>query len=385
MAIESEPQVWMVNTHTAPLDAPLFEMNPPRIVHFKPRRPIPFPRSVALRFIGKYNTIKICENPETYFAEVGFNHLMIRGGGIGDIILLEPIIRQLGLNKQKITLATLFPELMDGHPAVTKTIKLEKIHDVPSYGENDYEIVTDLRYWSERHDKRAEWHRTDIFAQYFRMELKDFTPKLFCKLQTPKVRMEKGEKWIGFQWDASENHRRFPAPRAREVMKHILEKDPKARLILFGGRKYVDPNGLERTVDLQGKTNLMECLSTIARLDCMVAADSGLLHAAMAMQVPTVAWFSTISAALRLKHYKGQCATIQKDPKDLPCVACGNYNFNGCKHGDASTDPDYKIPLFMAPCSEIQPEEFYAKISQMKPSPGVTFKANGDPIEWLRK
>jgi ADP-heptose:LPS heptosyltransferase len=138
-------------------------------------------------------------------------------------------------------------------------------------------------------------------------------------------------------------------------------------------------------IDLQAKTNVEECLDVLARMDYMIAADSGLLHCAMAMQIPAVAWFSSISASLRVDHYAGERRVIQKTKEELACTACGNYNFHGCKHGDATGDPDYKIPKFMAPCSDVKPEDFYAKIKEMNPaSGGVTFKKNGDPYSWKK-
>lgn len=70
-----------------------------------------------------------------------------------------------------------------------------------------------------------------------------------------------------------------------------LSKINNVKLVLLGDKKYIQgkyPN----TIDLQCKTTIRDAINVVKDLDYMIAVDSGLMHVALTLHVPTVCIFS---------------------------------------------------------------------------------------------
>lgn len=359
----SNSEIWLMNHADHDLMVAMNETHPPRIVNFKPWFPLPFARDVALQYLNKYYSLRPCDNPKDFLRGQAIKHLIIRDAGIGDLILMEPCFRYLADTGRLITLVTHFSELFHKHPSIHEAKFIQHKHEVDMNIVKNFDTFNDMRSFSEIHPKRAEWHRTDIYSAGFGIELQDKEPRIYADPK-PILQKRNGKKYIGFQFDASENYRRFPAPRAKQLIEFFLKQDSNNYCILLGNREYVSIKH-DRVINYQGKTNLQECISIIYDLDYMFAADSGLLHIALAMHIPTLAWFSIITPDLRMRYYKGRYSILKPT---VQCHPCGNITSGTCQHGDASQDPDYKIPVFMAPCSDFNAEDVYNKLMAMTPS-----------------
>lgn len=350
-------RLWLMNTHHQTVEIPMMDINPPRIQAFKPNRPVPFERSIALRYMNRFRTIKIVD-PAPYFNNRKFQKLMIRDMGLGDMILLEPVLRGMAMQGQEITLMTAFPQIFEGNPFISKVFHMKE-RRIAEYDRSEFDDVVNLMGVAERHDARARAHRTDIFAMAAEIEINEKEPRLYRKIGGPMFQKQVGKKYIGLEFDATENYRRFPDPLARQLIDYIITQDPNNVVVILGRRAYIQAVNHRNVIDLQGKTTLSQCMDTIANLDAMIACDSGLLHVALSYHIPTVAWFSKITPDYRMRYYRGPKELVVAN---LPCRPCGDSNDGGCRHGDASDDPDYRIPKFIAPCAKIDPREFYSKL-----------------------
>jgi len=83
-----------------------------------------------------------------------------------------------------------------------------------------------------------------------------------------------------------------------------------------------------RVINLAGRTTLRQCMALLARLKVFVTNDSGLMHVAAALGVPTVAVFGSTDAALTGPVGRA-VRVVEKRPECAPCFkrecAYGHY------------------------------------------------------------
>ena len=83
-----------------------------------------------------------------------------------------------------------------------------------------------------------------------------------------------------------------------------------------------------RVINLAGRTTLRQCMALLSRLKVFVTNDSGLMHVAAALGVPTVAVFGSTDAALT-GPVGGAARVVEKKMECAPCFkrecAYGHY------------------------------------------------------------
>jgi ADP-heptose:LPS heptosyltransferase len=322
-----------------------------------PNKPIPLPRNVAVDVINRYNTVKACDNPEDYINKSELKQLVIRDGGIGDLLLLEPILRKLSERRTVYTLS-MSPDVLNGNPHIEENYYQDKKENISAVKVSDFELSEDLRNWSETAQSRKRKHRTDVYNEKFKVELTDAEkePRIYLSKNEKSILNKKSDKrYIGIQVDASHNYRKYED--GKKLIEHILKQDNKNIVVLLGSKKDIDIKN-SRVIDYQGKTTIREAMNIIKDLDYMIAVDSGLMHIALTYHVPTVCIFSIITPELRLKYYTGEYRVIQKD---IECIGCGNYHMVVCKYGDKRKDDKFKPP-----CMDLDVEKIYLKMIDMK-------------------
>jgi heptosyltransferase II len=97
-----------------------------------------------------------------------------------------------------------------------------------------------------------------------------------------------------------------------------------ARILLFGSDADRENTGLVQQsarhtfMDMTGKTTLREAMALMARCHLFISNDSGLMHVAAALGVPTLAIFGSTNPITTGPI--GKCSTIIR--KDVPCSPC---------------------------------------------------------------
>jgi hypothetical protein len=292
------------------------------------------------------------------------NQLIIRDAGIGDLLMLEPVLRQLVKdNKRVISILSRYPEVFYYHPSIHSNFRQEHKNNIPKNVRlSAFDAWEDLRGYSETCTNRDKICRTDCYNQVFGVNMDDPEPRIYmCDRDKPVLKKKKGMIYIGLACDGSHSYRRYD--KGAELIQFILGSNPKYVVVLLGAEHFVKYQTNKRVMDLQGKTTVRDCFNVVKDLDYMISVDTGILHVALSMHVPSVCIFSIIRPELRLHYYKGPKQVVYKD-KNLSCIGCGSFHMAVCKHGNKSKDPQ-----FIAPCLDIPPEEIVEKMQMMPLSP----------------
>jgi ADP-heptose:LPS heptosyltransferase len=112
---------------------------------------------------------------------------------------------------------------------------------------------------------------------------------------------------IGFQMGASKPDRRWPVAHFACLAAMLTHERPDIRIILLGTAQEheieqaflstVEPGVLAQVESLVGKTSIRDALDAVASLNVLVTPDTGPLHLAVALKVPTVSLFANANAA----------------------------------------------------------------------------------------
>ncbi|MGV3346946.1 glycosyltransferase family 9 protein [Enterobacteriaceae bacterium LUAb1] len=123
--------------------------------------------------------------------------------------------------------------------------------------------------------------------------------------QLPTVNPDKApyEQRLGFQMGASSAERCWPPEYFAEVANTLLRHNPQLRIVLIGSPAekpleasfitHMHPDFLSRTESFIGKTTLPELVNIINAFDVMLTGDTGPMHIAVALKIPTVCLFVT--------------------------------------------------------------------------------------------
>jgi len=354
-------KIWVVNKSEQPFEKTSLELKKHLI--FKQFIPQQLPRNIAIKYVQQYKTLHFCINPEEYFKTQKLKQLIVRDAGIGDLLLLEPVLRQLVLdNKREINMLSRYPEVYYYNPHIHANYRQEIKDAIPkNIRLDDFDAWEDLRGYSETCANRDKICRTDCYNQIFGVDMKDPEPRIYmCDRDKSILKKKKGMIYIGIVCDGSHSYRRYD--RGTELIQFILGANPKYVTVLFGTTDFVKYKKSNRIIDLQGKTDIRQCINVVKDLDYMISVDTGVLHIALSMHVPSVGIFSIIKPELRLHYYKGPMQIIYKS--DLGCVGCGSFHMAICRHGNKDRDPE-----FIAPCLNISPEDIIEKMMLMKRNP----------------
>ena len=162
-----------------------------------------------------------------------------------------------------------------------------------------------------------------------------------------------GYNYIGIACDGSHFFRRYNNNLA--LIDYILKQNKKNIVVVLGdgwqdGKGFVKATKDKRVIDMQGKTTIRQVINVIRDIDYLIAVDTGLLHVALTLHIPSVGLFSIIDPKLRLEHYTGSYDVCYKS--DMECIGCGSWHMANCKFGDIKKDLS-----FVPPCLEIEPSE----------------------------
>lgn len=353
---------WLVNVGDTDVDIIVPEERRQRI--FKPNVPVEIPDvHVMLSLLKRYNgTLKSVTNPQDYFQDRRMRQMVLRDAGIGDLLLLEPILRKLDAGGREMTVASCFKEIYDGNPAVARSIDLSSVgKDV---NPADWDSCEDIRQYSETCESRNKKHRTDCYCEPFNVDLAadDREPRLY--LPAEPARPKDWKRRIGISVEASHKYRAYR--RLDELCEAVL------------GLGYIPVVfGRERTatlpvgaVDRRGETTIPELIQEVAGCAALVAVDSGVMHIALALHVPTICIFSIITPDLRLRYYTG-AREVMTGP--VGCIGCGDWHMDFCKHEDRGRE----LKDFHPPCmAKLEPDDLAAAAAAIIP--------RGEGLRWFQ-
>lgn len=233
--------------------------------------------------------------------------LVNRTGALGDVVLTTPIVRRLKRENpdSEIHVQTTYPDVFRHSPHVARCWSP---NDRPDY---DQLIELDLVYERSPLVHVVDAYMWEAFGDAIMIEPDEKRQELFYgKLRrprntTPMVAVHAAR--------AGWRSRTLPEKTWLEVCR--LLKAASVRPLLVGAMRD----------ELRGSghmgfhnSDILAQAAAIARCDCFVGSDTGLLHVAGATDTPIVGVFTSVDPAWRLP-YRENCAAVVPD---LPCVFC---------------------------------------------------------------
>ncbi len=292
--------------------------------------------------------------------------LVIRPGGIGDAVLLAPALRALHKSYPGVSIDILAERRNAGAFALCPGLRSVGRYDVPaeflSVLRSRYDIVIDTEQWHRLSAVVARIVRAGIkigfatngrrrlFTHPMPYEQDDYETDSFMRLLTPlgisgagKVGGSflavpardaesvdqllgglKGRRYVALFPGASIAERRWGAERFASLAALLMQRG--IGVVVVGGEsERADGRAVEAVggLSLCGRTGLAATAAVIGRSALLVSGDSGILHIAVGLGIPTVSLFGP-GRAKKWAPRNG-CHTVIN--KELPCSPCTTFGY----------------------------------------------------------
>ncbi len=291
--------------------------------------------------------------------------LFIRPGGIGDAVLFVSIIRQVMAHFPGVAIDVLAERRNAGIFALCHGIRSVRRYDIPSELraalKSRYDVVIDTEQWHRlsavvarliRAGTRigfATNERRRLFTHGIPYEQGDYEADNFMRLLVPlecggggggEVLFDIAERdaetaerylaplmgraFVTLFSGASIAERRWGSANFAELAARLQGKEY-AVAVVGGVVDREDANVIEQAgaLNLAGKTSLSETAAVLARSSLLVSGDSGILHIAVGLGVPTVSLFGPG----REKKWAPRGDNHIVINKHLPCSPCTTFGY----------------------------------------------------------
>lgn len=252
------------------------------------------------------------EDPYKQFGEIGPEGIkrlrpgselvIVRNIGLGDVILLAAVVREMPnlYPHVRFSFATSSRHraLFDGVSWVSQVYQISTMR-------GNFPAVIDLRGFAERHARKYDFERIDLYARY----LLGYVPAKY-QFDVPTVREDEREAarkmltdvprpWILFAIHSMTTHlRSLPADQTSTVTAKLMERG--ASVIYT----HLHPVDWPCSLNLTGMLDVRQLAALTDVADCVISPDTGLYHVAEAVGTPHVDLFSTWPPNRRVGHYK---------------------------------------------------------------------------------
>jgi ADP-heptose:LPS heptosyltransferase len=232
-----------------------------------------------------------------------------RSYAIGDVILMEPIIRAIKRSRplSPIHVETDFPELFEGHPDVVQAAKRVSVsepalrvnlddsyeqtvgtHVLDAYWAGAAEVITGL----EPHDWTTRLFPSQTDMVWAQQQIGDSTR--VALLSTDDT------TWVSKNW---------PKDRMKKVADWLMEQG--WTVFAIGSKDRMTPSSWN-VKNFVGQTSLMQLASLCSQAQLMVTPCTSSLHLAQAMGCPTVGVFG-ITRARYITTRGSRLAAVESD------------------------------------------------------------------------
>lgn len=260
--------------------------------------------------------------------------LFVRHLALGDILLSFPVIREFKLAnpETKIDFYTLLPEIAKLSPDVDTVIDIREKRF--SEIKKNYDTVFFLSY-----EYTAQLHYTDGYSISTGIRTENKKIRINIPLEY-KRKAEKllagkitGKRLIGVQETSRSIFRNYPLHEFQIIINKIKEKYSDVEFVTISDTK----NKLENCINLSGSLSLGTAIGLISVCDFFLTIDSGFLHIAQALGLPSTAIFGCTLPELVLTSPENSQIVMNGS---ISCIGCfhernpGEETLTGCKRGD---------------------------------------------------
>lgn len=245
---------------------------------------------------------------------------LIRRKALGDVLWIEPVIRQLSKRYKKVIVYTKFNSLFENYPADNVIFK-NKLNVVEKFLgwlkvlkfillDKAYETKP-LMHFLHAYQLKAGVGKTD---EYPRLYLNDFEKKEFAN--------EKPYVVLHIDTPSEKNYRRVYGINWGEVVAFLHSKNLQ---VIYPGDAANKIPGVKYY-----NTSIRQLIALIYNASLFIGIDSGPSHIAASLNIPSVLFFGSVNPQFR--HFKEMhnAVIMQK-----PCVYAGCYhNLENELHGN---------------------------------------------------
>lgn len=283
-------------------------------------------------------------NPKTF--------LITRPGGIGDLIQLTPLIRELHSRGIEVSVSThvRYHEALLHQPCVLLPYPLEesvvRSFDAHGWMENSVENADGRQHLVDTFAERAGITVANKQASYIVTdEESDWASERFPRTHKPR---------IAVQSRASSDCRNVPDEILHIACSMLIGGGCEVVLVGAPGSIKAPPEYL--CLPAHG-LSFRQSMAVVANCDACISPDSSLTHAAGAMGIPCLALFGPFAWESRTKYAPKTFALSGK----APCAPCFHH---------ARTDPwvagkPCSVAKRCVALAEIKPEDIVRKVKQM--------------------
>ena len=196
---------------------------------------------------------------------------------------------------------------------------------VPYRGAESF--IRPLRKWLpdlESEFRTPGWVAPQSIGEKSSIEVSNFRKWRFANQEASLIALAPSAAWPNKRW---------PVERWRLFVREWLESSPDSRFLLLGGPddRFLDAIenefGSDRVFNAVGKVSLLESSLLLSQSDAVVANDTGLLHVADRLQIPSV----VIIGPTAFGYPVSPVSRVAEVPNsELPCKPCSKDGRDRC-------------------------------------------------------
>ena len=255
-------------------------------------------------------------------------------GGIGDVLMMTPGLRELKRRFPESLLTVAVDRHRTHDDCYYEMLKnapfIDKIIDARHVDRNRFSKTIDISAVSIPYERRGlpARNRINIFANFLGLQkLENSLP--FYKVERHEfnkafklIEKKRGSfdgPVITLHTASHDKKRSWPVEKNIEFLEALRKKIPNAFIIVFDfNNTYLDWSKIPGVYNASS-TTVREMASLIAVSRVFIGPDSGPMHIAGALEVPSVTLFGAIPPEARINHYESHEALTVGN---LPCLGC---------------------------------------------------------------
>jgi ADP-heptose:LPS heptosyltransferase len=284
--------------------------------------------------------------------------LVVRPGGLGDLLFITPALVKLRLLHPRLRISVAakinYKCALENHPAIDQFLE----YPLETETCDQFDFVVMLEDLIEFDPRGQQLHAVDLYASAFGLELAA-NEKRMSYFPTPderatiRERFPRGTKQrYGVQLNSSAPVRHYP--QIMNVVELLAQKGHE--VVVFADPRY-DKIAIQRHVIWSNQTDpplsFRECAALAETCDCIVSPDSVFTHLSDAMNIPCVALYGSFPGKLRTLYSK-RTITLTGGGACAPCFHHSRESVMP-KHCPGKTEMKCKV------LETIQPQRIVAK------------------------
>jgi ADP-heptose:LPS heptosyltransferase len=231
----------------------------------------------------------------------GENVLVRRNGGLGDVLMATPLLRDLhkvlGLSVYLETDPNL-AQVFLGNPHV-------KAVNAPKEPAGGYAGILDMNHLVENLEGQGiHEHRADAFGHSVDLDISSRHTDYFItnpEIAWAKATINSTRPVIAYVWASSTDNRNWTEVKQAQIVSAIV--DAGFGLVVLGHTPREVPSIPDATIlNMTGQTDIRQVAALMYACDAVLSPDTGLFHLAGALDLPTVAYFGPIPVSEREAH-----------------------------------------------------------------------------------